>query len=330
MDKTIEYLQEYIDDNVLYYDCNSEMKKKLPLRLAGSFDMYKCTVLENEFIVAKPYDEITVSRLKTMVSNIEEKTGLNVALLLNTVTPYAIKKMLMDKNAFIVPYKQLYLPFLALMIKHEKQTVRRTVKKFSPGTQLVYLYTLYSKESTIEIETVTNSLSISKMTAFRGLTDLTELGLLNYDITGLTARKKIYHKVDMETYFKEGRKYLDDPVRETVYVSSIPENCQLTKTGLTALADQTMLAQSAQMEYALNSRQKAEIGDVIIPKTEAVEKNLPKIQLTKYDTGELGENGYADPVSLMLSIEEKDERIEMALDELFSKFKWYKREVTGW
>ena len=323
MMKILSYVREYIDEEASCADYNKEARRLFSIQLAGMFEYYIFYVLDERFLVIKPVEYITVSKLQGIVQTVEDKAEMCVAIAFNELNPYAIKKMLKEKMAFIVPGKQISLPFLALCIKNERKRIRKDIKKFSPGTQLVFLYLLYSANTDFDIDQVINKLSISKMTAVRGLNDLYELGLLTFDTAGQTGRKKIYHKSDSSNFYLEGRKYLDNPVRETVYVNKLPEDLLTVKTDLTALAELTMLAEPVQKRLALCSKSRSQLDGVIIDKIEALEYNFPMIQLTKYDTGIFGERGCADPISIMLGLDEKDDRIEMAINELLNKYEWY-------
>ena len=50
---------------------------------------------------------------------------------------------------------------------------------------------------------------------------------------------------------------------------------------------------------------------------------LPGIQIMKYDIGLITKNEYVDPVTLLLSLDTVDDRIEIAIDELMEGFDWY-------
>ncbi|SKB93285.1 hypothetical protein SAMN06296386_109119 [Lachnospiraceae bacterium] len=321
--KILSYIREYIDEDASCADYNKEARRLFSLQLAGTFEYYIFHVFNERFLVIRPVESIAVSKLQGMVQIVEDKTGMCVATAFNELNPYAIKKMLKERMAFIVPGKQISLPFLALCIKNERKRIRKEIKKFSPGTQLVFLYLLYSDNTDFDIDQVINNLSVSKMTAVRGLNDLYELGLLTFDTAGQTGRKKIYHKSDSSNFYSEGRKYLDNPVRETVYIKELPKDLVSVKTDLTALAELTMMAEPAQKRLALCSKNRSQLDGAIIDKAEALEDNLPMIQLTKYDTGILGKRGCADPISIMLGLEEKDDRIEMAINDLLKKYEWY-------
>ena len=95
------------------------------------------------------------------------------------------------------------------------------------------------------------------------------------------------------------------------------------KSGLTALSDQTMLGEPDRETYAIYSKHRTELEKIQVSKEQAEMENLPIVQLMKYDISLLAENGYIDPISLVLSLTEKDERIEMAVDELMDGKSWF-------
>ena len=50
---------------------------------------------------------------------------------------------------------------------------------------------------------------------------------------------------------------------------------------------------------------------------------MPEIQIMQYDIGRLTKNQYVDPVSLIMSITRKEDRTEIAIDELMEGAEWY-------
>lgn len=323
MMNTIDFLHEYIDDKATYSDYKTEAKKKLSIQLAGSFEFYKTELLGETVMFLKPTDKYTAGKIQKWMSLIEEKLDIPVAVIMDDLTPYMIKKMLMEHIAFVVPGKQISLPFLAMHIKSLKKKETKNIRKFAPATQLIYLYILYSEKTDFEIEEIAELLNVSSMTAVRGMGDLTELGVITYDIAGQTGRKKIFHKTDKREYYSIGKKYIDNPVRDIVYISEIPDGVELIKADLTALAEQTMLDEPQQKRYALYYRDKSLIEDYIIEKERAEEEQCPMLQLFKYDVKKVTENGCVDPISMIAGLTDSDERIEMCIEELMEDKKWY-------
>ncbi|MBE6422722.1 hypothetical protein [Succinivibrio dextrinosolvens] len=326
MNNILKLIKEYIDDYACYEEYNHRVKEELSLQLYCMFDFYLFHALSESFLVIKPFEHISTSKIPAYVNSIEDKTGINVAVAFNELEPYTIKKLLKEKVAFIDKGKQISLPFLALHIKKQRKKNISDIKKFTPATQLVYLYILYSHKKDFEIEEVMNKLSISKMTAFRALRDIETLGLMSFDIAGQTGRKKIYHKYNPKQYYLEGKKYLDNPVYEIVYIKDIPDDPSFVKTDLSALASLTKLNEPNQKRYALYNKNRKVIDKLIISNEEGIDNNLPMIFLTKYDIGILGKKGCADPLSIMLGLKNKDERIEIAIEELLENYEWFQGE----
>ena len=323
MEKLIKYLRETLDANATCKDWSDEAERTLSLQLFGAFKYTLATVLNEQILFLSPQGKYTPAQLKAWSKLIEEKTGIPAALALEEISPYASHRFIMDRVGFVVPGKQLSLPFLVLRIKTEKLRKTKEIKKFAPAAQLVFLYILYSDQDKFCLETLSEELSISPMTATRAARDLADAGLLDVDVAGKTGRKKTLKRIPLKSYYSEGLQYLDDPVREVIYVSQIPHEMDLLKADLTALSEQTMLGEPEQKCYCAPSKMRKNFEEYEVTKEQALTEGLPKIQLMKYDTRLLSENGYEDPVSLILGLSEKDERIDMAIDELMRGKEWY-------
>ena len=323
MQNTAEYLREYIDDAITFEDWNGDAKKRLSLYLCGAFDFYLVTLLGEKLLFVKPTDTFTPEQLKKWSNAISEKSNMPVVLVFDSISPYATKKLLMDHVGFVVVGKQISLPFLATYIKNERRVPKKEIRKFSPVTQMIFLYALYSDEAEFTLKKIADELDISDMSATRGMRELTQLGMFDMSIGGVTGRKKVFKRKAKKDFYLIGRDYLESPVTGTVYVKSMPGERILPKADLCALAEQTMLNPPEQMCYALPAKDKGILAGYELTKEQAVDEKLPMIQLTKYDVGIFFRNEYEDPVSLILGLSERDERIEMAVDELMEGIDWY-------
>ena len=323
MDKLLNYLKEYIDEAAVCVDWNEEAKKRLSLQLSGAFDFTYAGLLGEHVLFLNPMESYTVGQMEKWCGVIEAKSGMQTAIVMDEATPYTIKKLLGDRIGFVVPGKQMSLPFLAMQIKNQKSHIAKDIKSFSPSTQMIYLYILYSKDDDFSLEAVSYALGISSMTATRGMRDLSDLGLLSYDIMGQTGRKKVFTRLPQKEYYMTGRKYLAPPVRDILYVSRLPEGMQVLKSDLTALGEQTMLSEPEQKCYCIPSKERDLLKECVITKEQAKEEHLPMVQLIKYDVRRLSRDGYEDPISLILGLSERDERIDMAISELMEGKAWY-------
>lgn len=325
MKHIVDLFKKNIDDNTCYIEWDTEAKKRLSLYIAGSYKFYKVTILQTDFLLIKPYEQETIKKQMSQMASIENASEMPVALLLDTVSSYRLKKSFQEKIAFITIDGQMYLPFLALQInaKRNKIVEKKKIAAFTASTQMIYLWILYSFENEFTLEKVAEKLEISVMTALRGMNILQELGLLNCEISGKTGRKKVFRRIEQSAYYRIGKEYLCNPVRKTIYVLSIPKELHICKSDLTALGEQTMLGEPKYPIYAVDGKREKELCDYQISEEQAKEEGLPCVQLMKYDIELLSENGYEDPISLLLGLSDRDERIEMAIEELMEGKKWY-------
>lgn len=84
-----------------------------------------------------------------------------------------------------------------------------------------------------------------------------------------------------------------------------------------------MLGEPKQIRYAIYSPQRHVLDGHIVTKDRAVQEDLPIVQLMKYNVSLLGKGGLVDPVTLLLGLTEKDDRISMAVDEMMGDTEWY-------
>ena len=323
MKKTIDFIHEYIDDNAVSVNWDQTAGTMFSLVLAGSFEYTLVKILGEEALFLKPAESISVSKMQKWADFIRDKSGFETVLVLDEASPYMIKKLLKDKTAFVISGTQISLPFLAARIKKERVHATKDFSSFAPGTQLVFLYLLYSDDDVFFQENVSVALGISSMTAARAMNDLVSLGLLSFHIAGETGRKKVYHRISKKEFYRIGKKYLADPVKEVLYTDVVPDDPCIVKSDLTALSEQTMIAEPDRKRFAVYDRKKKIFSDHMIQKDRAIFENLPMIQVMKYDVSKLAQDGFIDPVSLILSLTENDERIELAVEELMKDRSWY-------
>ena len=101
-------------------------------------------------------------------------------------------------------------------------------------------------------------------------------------------------------------------------IPSHKEVLATSKAGANALAENTMLSEALPEIYAasLTDFRKGNYEIVLADEADIV------LQLWRYRPNILGESGI-DPLSLAISLkDDKDERVQMAIDELLEGFQW--------
>lgn len=328
MESIIEYLRTNIDDNAKLQTWDA--RKKFNLRLSGSYEYFLVQLLGEEFLLVRPYEQSEIQKMKIQLSIMEKQAKMPIALLMEEITAYRMKKMLQEKVAFIAVGKQthvqqIYLPFMALHIRKQRSAeIAETVhEKFTPSMQLIFLSLLYSEKEEFCIEEISKLLTVSPMTVIRGMNELKRIGLVDYKISGQTGRKKVFKRIPRKEYYKTGKQYLQNPVKKSFFLSHIPNYIKVYKSGLTALGEQTILGEPNQKVYAVESRSGMLLSEFQVSKEKALDESWPMVQLMKYDISTLTAGEYVDPITLIYGLDQKDERIEIAIGELMEDAEWF-------
>ena len=321
MKMVLKYFRNMIDE-----DAKMKLwtpKNKLNLYLSNMFIFYQVNLLGVEFLLVKTDYNLTCSQLSQYFMQIENIVGKPISFYTDSLTAYKRKKMFEHKIAFVTSGGQFYLPFLALHMYKEKESKRVNNKKFSALTQYVYLYLLYKEEAAFDVEELIHNLEITRMSASRALKHLEEVGVVRHSISGKTKRKNLYERVDKKLFYQKGKVYLCNPIKETIYVKEILDKTNFKKSGLYALSQSTMLAHSEPEIWAISKNQINEINLNIINKEKALEEHGILIQVMNYDIQKLTNKDDIDPITLIYSLDEKDERIELAIDEMMEDEIWF-------
>ena len=265
-----------------------------------------------------------VQRIEKNIRFIENKTEFPCVLALNTISTYMLKKFIKDKIAFVVEDNQLSIPFLVLKVRTIIQEKKKQIQidKFTPLCQLIYLYLLYSVEKEFTISDLSKKLNISAMSILRAMNSFESIGLVKSEVGGSTNRKKLFYKVEQKNFFEIGKKHLDNPVKKIIYVSKVPDNLKVYKSGLTALSEKSTLSEPKRKTYAIYKNVE-KLENFLISEELASDTNSPIIQIMKYDISLLTKGECIDPITLISGLKEKDERIEMAISEMMECYKWF-------
>ena len=92
----------------------------------------------------------------------------------------------------------------------------------------------------------------------------------------------------------------------------------LLACGLSALSERTMLSPPATPEFAVYLKNAAELGDDAVPEGDrsAIVHVLP------YDPAAFAQDGLVDPFTMLKTVSRRDERTDMAIDEIKEDMGW--------
>lgn len=318
------YLKKNIDDNVSIKPW--EEKNMLPVFIRNTYGFYLMTILNTQCLLTETMDEAPgVDVIKKHIKRIEGLTKLNVVLYYKDITRYRRKSLIKNQIPFIIENGQVFLPFAVLDIKNTSHYTANTSITFSPATQKAYLYFLYNKDLKVNTTEFAKKIEVAVMTSSRVLNDLYDAKLLSYEIGGKTGRSKEYQRISDPEYFIKGRDLIRSSIKEIIYVRDIPTNTLVA--GMEALSKLSMINPPGYPVRAIGYEQFEEIEnetEIVENKDIIKDERLVELQIWEYDPRLYSNKKHVDVMSLYASLkEEKDERVEQALEDVLRGEKWY-------
>lgn len=117
--------------------------------------------------------------------------------------------------------------------------------------------------------------------------------------------------------------YFINPVDKIIYVRKNFELNERITTGIYALSKKTMIDATEEDECYAIYRKKSVNRIDYVQKISYIVGNAFKLEKWSYDPSILAQDGTVDDISLILSLKDnQDERIQMELDVLRSKYEW--------
>lgn len=335
--KLIEkYLYELLGEHVKLEQIEIESFFRLPMFFKSTYNIYASILFKKKILFLEPKntDFFSVSQIEKHLQLIRNTFNMTAVLVLENVEAFNRKRLIEKGINFIVPNKQLFLPELLIDLRENYNTKSFRLKnqKLLPSAQFLLIYHIihrYEKWKWLEFsfKDVAKKLNYTPM----AITNAVE-NLMYHELVEVEGEKEKYIKFrgDRSELWNIAmeQNLLLNPVLKTVYVDLIPKNIYMLKTNASALPEYTDLNPSKQQYCALEKTvfyglQKSNA----LVNLNDYEGNYA-IEVWKYDPLTLvhempNEMSVVDPLSLYLSLKDsKDERIEMALEQITDKYIW--------
>lgn len=289
---------------------------ELPLSpfLSGSFNLYRANVLGESILLAE--DVSCEDGLLKRLESLEKALGEPVTAVVPTATSSERKALMAARRGFVTERGDAYLPQLAIALKADPEKRRSGVRTFSPAQQQAFLYCLLG-EGELTQEGLREKTGMSAAGASRALSSLADGGLIDYKVGGKTGRKRTYFVPDKSELFRRGRKLFGDPVRSVDRFSAALDE-GLPISGLSALAARSELVSPPRTTLAVGPNSKICEGSSAVGSEGSF-----LVQRLSYDPAPFAEGGVVDPFTMLVTIDEDDERISISLREALGGFPWY-------
>lgn len=325
--QTVRYLNQVLGTESVRV-APSGNTAQLPYFLQDSYEVLSGELLGRPITLAcvKSHQPLAAQQVGQHVKRLRELLHAPVIVALPEVAPGERKQLIANGVAFVVPHRQLFAPQMGMVLT-ERFSVepRREQELASPATQALLIWFLIHHPVTETWHPFEEAaaLGYAGMTATRAIRELLQFNLFELEVRGRAKHLKL-NGTRRELWAK-AKPHLRTPVLKTLwtYDRRMLEVTDAHLAGESALASLTMVNEPQQQVVAMTAEaaQRARQAGIFFEPREIADGIA--VEVWRYETGLQGNDKTVDPLSLWLSLRDhRDDRIQMALDEMEGKFPW--------
>jgi len=294
--------------------------KGLPALYPALFRMWLGTVREMPclFAYARSANHLTPAQIERYMTVLSEHFHVPAVYVGERLAPHEPERLVSRGVPFLVPGKQMFLPFAGTLLKQTRQHRRIEHDYLGTCAQLIVLGVLQNYlAAPVRIMDVVSRLGVSRSTAISALFELERFGL---GMKEKTNGKEIgFHFIPSgKELWDEAQPFLRNPCKRTVGLETLPDDRALPLAGVDALAEETMLnaTKSKCFAMSLSEFRKSDIRTVSAATADC------HLQLWLYRPL-VFEPGRIDMLSLYLTLKnDPDERVQIALNKRMEEIRW--------
>ncbi len=290
----------------------------LPYLLRGNYDFQLAVLNGQQFILMSDRGKtmLTPGAIAKHIELVSEYAKLPAVYTAVSMAAYNRDRLLKRHIPFIIPGRQLYLPFLHAAFTESASGAPKEFSGLGTAAQLFILGWLNRKfQEPLSITMAREFSGYSKISVIRAFDELEYFQLAERQ----GASRYLVFPPSGRELWEKAMPLLKNPCRRIVGLDSLPDALSPRVAGVNALARRTMLAESEPREYAVAVGEFNALSHIqTVPKASAP----VLLQLWTYSPAALTTDE-VDPFSLYLTLKnEPDERIQIALDELMNEVLW--------
>lgn len=314
-----DFLEKTLRQNVSMEE-TEYLNDKLPLAFRGKYTFFRVETSGYPWIAIYPQNKVGLAMLRKDRLRIEKIAGLNCAIFFDTTTFYIREKLMEEGIPFVIKNKQVYLPFIGLLLSNTHERDIAPVHLISCLTQKLIFVAIYEKWMGVTVTEAAGKLSVSKMSVSRCFD---EIEYLNIDIMAMRGKSRVITvPLDIKTLWGDMKPVLRNPI---IARYELKEDIGLEKkAGISALCEYSLLSDNEYPTYAVT---KKEVSGAGIKKMKQVhpgeETGCVVLELGYFIDFE--NKAVEDPMSVALSLtktEMQDERVKMSVDEMLEEYVW--------
>lgn len=320
MNELISYIKKVTGLEIEELGYPSGSVKKLPLFLKEGYDFLCAEFYNHEvvFVEPKSAEDVTPSQLQKHISKFESAFECPVIWVFNEMTYYLKEQLTKFRMSFVVPGKQLFIPFM-FMDLNEQQKIRTTrAESFSPSAQCILIYHLWmgSLEG-LNFQEIADIFNYTPRTIGRCAEELKNADACS--IVGGRSKYLKFSKTNREIW-ETVQDYLRNPVKkaEWLFLTENIENARIA--GLGALSYYSNISTGDIESFAIDAKVFKELRDRGEIHPTIYNEHDVRLEIWSYDPAVLTGDDFVDPFSLYLSsVYDPDERIQIELENMINR-----------
>lgn len=315
--KLVPYLEEVFGEKIIITEYGD--LTHIPLIYRNEYRFYECEMHGLHCILVELLSgRILAEKILVHFRKLEKILTGKMVLLFEELRPYQRRNLVRHRIPFIVPGKQIYLPFVFVDFKEVKANPYPVPELFSTVTQMVFLSVLGQEEDTVISNQLIKRLGLSSASINRAIRSLVGLGLLE---EGGKATRKTYRRINKKAFWEKGNSNMVTPVQDVLLLSELPEDLPWYYANETALAKLSMINEPNAIILAIFKKHRFMINKELIAIDEdSIGEPVYKVEVWKYDPGLFTSTDTVDVFSLSTELKGNDEpRFEIALEKLLEE-----------
>ena len=286
----------------------------LPIYMKGY--VYEPIVLYGKKIVFMRPNRLDINAYKSHSRIISKKFGCETVLVLSKSKEGQRNNLINNGIMFAEENKFLFMPYLGLDFNDSKKDYEINDTELTYNDFLVSLVFVYKNNYIFSSKDIIDVIKTNKMTVLRAICKLESLKL----IEKITYSKEYKYRliVDKKTYIDSILKIMKSPIRETRIINSEYLPTTAVFSGISALSKKTMLLDDVIETYAIYKKEYDNIKEKTLDYFDGaiIEKGFVKLEIWNYNPNIFSKNGCAELISVIRTIDENDERVLGAIEDL--------------
>ena len=318
-DKMQTFLENTLHQQIEITEFQTDIS--LPLVIKNNIKLYSANIFQQSFLIAKPIErKLHLSEIRKYRQNIEHLTKKHCAFYFEQMNYYTVDKMIEEGMPFIWDHKQLYLPFIGILLENSHGKELKICEQISFLTQKLLLEAIYHNWQNMTATSLAKQMDVSNMSITRCFD---EMEILEIPLLYQKGRSRLFNEnYGPKEMWEVVQPYLRNPIIREFYLK-YDLKTDLLFSGMSALSQYTLLEDNSYNTYAIT---KNNLKKYAIKEQQKVHKeDTPGciVQELGYQIAFPDQNSI-DPLSIYLIFKEyaDDPRIDMALDEMMETLEW--------